>query len=632
MNPLRKFFTCWLPFNLGALFLNVFDISALLKKIFSHPNKGCTTKIYSDIWASIFILFVVFSFGLSAQDNNIRFKHITLEDGLLQSSIQCMYQDSRGFVWIGTEDGLHKYDGYEFKIFRHIPGDSTSLSNNSIIGIAEDASGNLWIGTKSGLNFFEYETGTLTYLDSIDLSHSTITSLLFDLSNNSLWVGSEGGLDYFIIPNKITDSILVHHVPIDFKGVGSLFLDSEKDLWIGSRSGLFKMDKNINIPILIPSIEKNHIYSIAEDKNGFIWIGKKGGVEKFKKDSLESTLEQVDLKEYCDFSKYKFLLVFSDQSGNIWIGTNRGLLQFSVDNGSFTKYSKRYGNPNSLNSHFLYCMLQDESGLYWIGTHGGLNLLNLKEQRFPHHRIPYQENLGDDALYIRSILEDKNGTVWIGTQGAGLFFMEKGQGSPQPFLMQQEAEYITGAIKAIVEDRYETIWLGTVKMGLVRVNQKSRKLVRQKVGLSRTDALLADRDGYIWTEHRNSLIHRFNPQNQDFFQMTDGAVQGVRSLAQDSSGIVWIGTDHHGLFKYNPTTNKYPVQVTITGQDSLFEGYNKINYILPDDMGIIWIGTYGGGLVRLDTRRDVFSFFNSSNTKLPNDIIYGILKDDNGNL
>ena len=647
-------------YSFGIWFENhkAFNSKAMKMNHLLSPKKShFSIPFYSLILK--FSIFLFFPVIISAQGGNPKFRHITLEDGLSNSLITCIYQDSLGFIWIGTENGLHKYDGYKLQVFRHIPGDTSSLTNHSVTSIVEDQMRNLWVSTKFGLNRLDLETEQIQQIIQLDPTPNTskvnfLGEILFDPFDRTLWIISEDGLLKFPIPDNDVDlsKITSFHFPgADSLSVRSLLIDTGGDLWIGTTIGLVKYDRNQsnqNKFEFVQTDNKYDVFDMEEDAFGYIWFSIKEGINNIHKDSLGIRPQKVNLSHIGDFKNHSKITLFKDRSNKVWAGTNFGLLELKSSNEVVLKYQKDKSNPYSLLSHQFGGLCQDQADMLWIGTHSGINLLSAEDQGINHYRLPYTSEQGDEVFFVRSLLEDYAGATWIGTQNAGLFQLEEGQTNPRPFELQQydlEGNDVkfNGFIAAIVEDKTENIWLGTLANGLIKINRKEKKVRRisfpseLKIQKDEIGALCRDQSGGVWIGTPSHLI-QFNARTQSFhpYQYAPQNEINIRTITQDSAGIIWIGTLEHGLFKFDPNSDesrkKGLISIPIPGPDTINNGYKVINQILVDDDEMLWIATYGSGLVKMDTQRDRFYFFNSANTELPDDIIYGILKDKQGHI
>lgn len=581
---------------------------------------------------------------------NPTIKHLTLQDGLRQSSILSLFQDSKGIMWIGTEDGLHKYDGYSFKVFAHKPGMQQTLSNSSINSIVEDEFGNLWVGTDYGLNQFDLKTESVRQIfliDSASVSRQQyrVRHLVYDATDSLLWIGTNGGLRQLKLTSLGKYPLSV--TPLTFNGPGidgttilRLFLDSENDLWFGTESGIGKIEREsgkVHYPF---TREKQFVFDIVEDEKGYIWCSSNRDVKAFHKDSLGIDVQPIIHRDSINF-EYNIPLC-RDKSGYIWAATVKGLFQFEPGNRSITKTIKEYDTEQRPALPQYTTMIQDSSGVFWIGEYGGIRLLNLKEQRFKHFRTP--QALGGSSRFVRSVFEDEEGTIWFGTQIAGLYYIKKGEFSPKRFDMGMP---VPAVIEAIAGFPGGEVWVGTNVNGLFRLNKKNETVEKvvfpqniwDETG-SKPDlvtSILIGREGFIWIGGQDRLF-RYDPQRETFLYAKTSLDHRVtiRSMAQDSSGMLWIGTLESGLFQFDPDSidcsNPRLIPIPILGKGANYGEFNRINHIYYSHPGTLWLSTYGGGLVKMNIETKITYFFNSSNTKLPDDIIYGALEDENCSL
>ncbi len=303
----------------------------------------------------VFIFFLFFFENLTAQ-KSISFKHLTVEDGLSQSAVTCIFQDSHGFMWFGTQDGLNRYDGYSFKVFKNNPSDSTSLSDNFIFSIYEDNVGTLYIQTQSG-NFQKYnprsESFTLLSKDSIDVTQFKVSSVDAFLNEPGIsWVGSLGA------------------------GTGL----KRTDLKTGE---VTQFKNNPSDPF---SISNDKVYSVYRDRSGNLWVGTSNGLDKLDEKTGKFTHFRNNPSDPNSLSHNWAWPIFEDSKGNLWVGTVQGgLNKFDPQKKSFTRYISDPSNPTSLNDNFIFSIYEDRGGVIWIGTNtGGINYFHPSSQRASH--------------------------------------------------------------------------------------------------------------------------------------------------------------------------------------------------------------------------------------------------------
>ena len=330
------------------------------------------------------LIFFNISISVQAQDNDIQFRKISIEEGLSQSDVYCILQDSQGFIWIGTEDGLNRYDGYTFKVYRYDPSKLHSLNQNTIMSLYEDSSGRLWIGTEDGLNMLDQKKEKFICYrssprDSYSLSHNFIKVILED-SKGILWIGTYGGG-----LNKLVPSLNEGNPPtfIHYQSKASDF----------------------------HSLSNNYILSIHEDKFGAIWIGTEEGFNKFDREKDQFTRYKNDPHDHHSLSNNNIMSIYEDRLGVLWIGTVDGLNRFDPGKEQFIQYHTDPDDPHSLSDDRIISMYEDQSGVFWIATSGGLNKFDREKETFAHYTV--KDGLPNDVIY--AILEDNKGNLWLST-------------------------------------------------------------------------------------------------------------------------------------------------------------------------------------------------------------------------
>ncbi len=605
------------------------------------------------------IIFIFFSLNIWAQKNSPAYiRHLTTEDGLRQSSIMSLYQDSQGFIWIGTEDGLHKYDGYTFKVYSHQIGDENSLIFNSVNTIEQDSFGHLWLGTDFGLSLLDLETDSIRTIPLTDNRYSRdqfprIRHLLFSSTDSVLWIASDRGLDTLKVAGKNSDFSSVKQLPLNKNCpvgiVWRLLLDSNGDLWFGTNYGIGKWINKADTIKYSCSNRWKVAFDIKEDAKNYIWVSSDKHIEFFHRDSFgfsankKISIDSIRYDEDSTIHDYNIPLC-RDRAGNIWAATVHGLVQFSPGSEKDFRILSEYDDQAEPVRHHYTTMIQDKSNMFWIGSFGGINKLKLNEQRFEHYKVLLGDNPGVNSGFIRSIHIDDKETIWFGTQGAGLFSLKNGEVKPKFFPLGSKLKKPGGYyddIIVITEDLNNNIWLGTRDSGLFILNKNTEKVDPISLPDSLNHAintLLVDHKGHLWIGMHNHLIHlRNNANKPDLFVVKNTNIS-IRTIAQDTEGTLWIGTMSSGLFKFYPNSifSNHPKLIPIDSSNSKMQHgqYKRINKILPDpdQPNILWVCTYGGGLVRLNTNNNTPQFFDTETTDLQNNIIYGVLKDKKNRL
>ncbi|MBK9925060.1 MAG: PAS domain S-box protein [Anaerolineales bacterium] len=625
-----------------------------------------------------------FDFDLNfAPGSVVRFEHITIEDGLSQNAGLAIFQDSRGYLWIGTQDGLNRYDGYGFKVYKHDPDDPTTISHNSILSMGEDKNGSLWIGTwGGGLNRYDPATETFTrYLpdpkDPTSLSNGTINSIKED-SNGDLWIATLAGLDRY---NPETDAFEhFRNDPNDPNSLSSdavayIFEDSSRQLWIGTGangiegSGLNRFDPSSGTFTRYQhddanpeSLASNNVASIVEAPDGTFWIATGGfGLHGAGLDNLDPQTGKVkhftyDLKDEHSLSGNDVMSLWLDPDGALWIGTwANGLSRMSLVNpGYFTRYQNDPFFPDSLSGDEVWTLFRDRSGILWVGTsHSGINKLPSNAGQFSLYRnIPGNPaSLGANA--VGAFAEDKRGNIWIATWGGGLDRFDPDTGNFVHYHHDPENSNSLSddLFMAVYVDSYNTVWAGTLGKGLNRLDATTGRVTHYfhdpENPTSLVDDSIAafqpDKNGDLWIGTFGG-ISRFDPNTDSFVNYSNDPTNPsslssntVVSLYLDSNNILWAGTWGGGLNQLDLSDPLHIAPKTAelkrylhNADDATSLSDDSVWAIHETSDGFIWLGTQLG-LDRLDPRTGDFKHYTEKNG-LPNNVVLGILEDDDGDL
>ncbi|TMM56774.1 response regulator [Maribacter algarum] len=620
------------------------------------------------------IVLLVFIFGNNScfAQENIFFDHLTTEDGLSQSDINSIYQDDQGFMWFATHDGLNKYDGYEFTVYNPDPNDSESINSNLIFDIVGDKNKNLWIGTTgSGLNLFDRSSEKFRAFkhkkdDPKSLINNHISTLYKD-HNELLWIGTNRGVDMLDL-KKPLDSAVFEHIPFnqesllpnfDGRRIYKIFENSKNQLLVGGIGGIFKLSRDRNGNLYFKSIntelglENTTVLSIAEDRDNRLIIGTIDAMYMHKKGVVDTKMSKV-----FDGLFNNFIL---DQNHNIWCGTNNGLLLFdnSAQN-ELPTFEQRFTynplQPNSIKKNIIKSLAVDKTGIVWVGTNGGgVSKFDPDRKQFAHIRKTLDPNsLSYDK--IRSIFEDSNGNIWIGTEGGGLNLLDNENTLGYSRFKTFNATLKPFAITETNVGNKKSLLIGVENTpGLYHLdisnpaNIKNENILPfEEVGNS-VFALLTDSNQNVWVGTYGGGVQRWVPnQNgegyvKNQFVYSEGNTQSIpsniiRSIFEDSEGNIWFGTAN-GLCRLSPDQVLSPnPQFEVFQNDPQNKNSLSHNYILAlyeSTMGDFWIGTFGGGInkfvsVSQDGKPSFISYTESQG--LPNNVIKGILEDENQNL
>jgi len=647
---------------------------------------------------TILILFVSPAFaGIAAHLTNVpidapvilpgsivRFEHLTIEDGLSQNAGLAIFQDSKGYLWIGTQDGLNRYDGFSFKIFKHDPELPDSISYNSVIAIAEDKDGTLWFGTwGGGLNRFDPDSETFVRYrndpnDPASLSHDTVTSIKQD-STGTLWVGTLGGLDRFSPSTNSFDHFKNdpnNPDSLSSDAISLIFEDASHQLWIGTGafgiegSGLNRFDPSTRKSVRYQSgsseaqsISSNNISSMYEAPDGTLWIATGGfnlrgnGLNQFdpRTETFTHFLHSPQVTN--SLGSNDIMKIWGDSDGILWIGTwTKGLDRMELDNpGRFVHYQNDRFFADSLSGDEVWSLYEDRSGILWIGTaHSGINKLSATNGQFSL----YRNNPGDPASLstnaVGAFAQDVHGNIWIATWGSGLDLFYPRTGNFIHFRHEPgNPESLSDDLfMDVYVDPNNTVWAGTLSRGLDRLHPTTRQVIHYRHDSRNPASIVNDsiatiigdgrEDLWIGTfgglSHYDERTKSFTNYSHDPANPSSLSENKVVSLYLDiKKNILWIGTWGGGLNQLDLDDPRHvdPQLATFThyrnnpndasslSEDSVWSIHQAV-----DDS--LWLGTQMG-LNRFDPGSKTFSHY-TENDGLPNNVVLGILEDNSGNL
>ncbi|MBN2202019.1 histidine kinase [bacterium] len=572
--------------------------------------------------------------SLSARTETVRFEKLSIEQGLSQSSVTSICQDRKGFLWFGTYEGINRYDGYEFRIYRHNPDDPHSLIQNVIKDLKEDRSGSLWVATDGGLDRYDRQADRFIHYihdpgDSASLSHNRVRNV-FEDGQGTLWVATDNGLNRY--DPKSDRFVRYHHDPADTNSlcndkVREIYEDRQGNLWIGTDAGLDLLDRRTgrfrhyrNVPGDPNSISGNHVISFGEDRSGGFWIGTwDKGLNRLDRKTGKFKRYMADPRNPKSLQYNTVRAIYEDRSGALWIGTyGGGLERYDRETDGFTHFRSNPDDPISLSSDAVWCIAEDASGILWVGTDfGGVSKYDRRKNQFEYHRSGsgvaggrYRNAV--NALYTDP--DDRGRILWIGTWGGGLCRLDRSTGKQVCYRNDPyDPESISNdVIRCIEKDRDGHLWIGT-DVGLNRLDRRTGKFKRfycepgnpNTLDYDNIFSLCEDNRGNLWVgsyygglNRLDRLTGRFiryrtNPADSNAFN--DNIVWCIR---EDRAGRIWIGTDAGGLNRFDPASGRFAHYLKIPGNPNSISD-NKVLSIHEDAAGILWLGT-PGGLNRFD--------------------------------
>ncbi|MBG7630953.1 MAG: response regulator, partial [Bacteroidetes bacterium] len=623
------------------------------------------------------------------QKKQVKFDHISPEAGLTENSIQAIIQDSQGFMWFGTPNGLYKYDGYNFTVFRNNYINPFSLSENSITYLFEDSEELLWIGTEEDLNILDRKTGKFyNFLNSYHKQENsnndlTVHSITED-DNGTFWVGTNNGL-YKVKKNKDVPFSLSFRL-ISFKKkqynteINALLKRYNNEILVGTSNGIRRISPELDAPNLtfndsltdntpiindIPQFNNLAINFLYEDATKTTWVGTENGLYTIIYNEFSNTeiIKKINLRNYTN----QIESIAADDNGKIWLGTtNDGLISLDTKNNKIEQFKTSIRpKTTDLKSNSILNLYKDNSGVLWIGTsRGGLNSLDLFKKNFFHFN-----NNPDDLTSLRgnivnSFYEENNQEVWIGTFNNGLnkLMFKNGKIVFKNFPLNKDNTVIP-KVFSICKDNYGYLWVATSNQGLYKLKLDKKfniiestnytvKSTNNNLPTNNLNILYKDKIGDIWMgsfigtglmkfrpdQKTDKLpkVSNFVPSNTENYSLSSNKLSAI---FEDKKGILWVGTKR-GLNKVFRGKNNEPtkiIQYTTEKNNSLSLSNNNVFSIQEDSAGTIWIGTFGGGLNKMineETNGNISTHFMSFSEKdgLASNAVYGVIEDDNKNL
>lgn len=567
-----------------------------------------------------------------AQSKNLIFNNINIEQGISQSTIEAIFQDSEGYIWLGTNDGLNRYNGYEFKIYNYEEYQN-SISHNGITDITEDKYGNIWVNTVSGVNKINKKTEKISNYTEINgkIKEDSTTEIIVTKDNNIL-VGTYEGLNIYNAKEDRFDVILEQKDGILSSCIYSIDEDINGNIWIGTELGLNKLSKDFKVLETYPS--ESEIYNIfCDDENGFVWAGSdSSGLLKIDKNTKEVTQYINDIEDENSIPANQVGAIIRDSKGNLWVGTTNGLARYNEKNDSFDVYKNKVYDKNSLVYNDVRSIIEDREGVLWVGTYSGISIFDTESS------IKYY-NAGLDDGYLLSenmvhgIYEDDEGYLWVGSRTKGVNIIDRENNTSKSINMENNNVIQSNSINDITG--YKDFIFVATDAGVLKINKKENTIQNYNledglIGENVKDIFVCDKN-YLWIGSTNGL-NLLDIENDKIIDMTDYVDEGsyVRYVYQGQDGSYYIGfLRDGGLGIIEPNSKETKYYKNIPNNKTSISS-NRVRYINEDSKGNIWIGT-SYGLNKYDPKTKVFKRYTTSDG-IANNTIYGVLVDDNDNI
>lgn len=588
------------------------------------------------------------------------FESISTIQGLADNYILCMMQDSHGFMWFGTRDGLNKYDGYAFTTFKHRLNDPHSISDGGIDCIAEDGDGDIWVGTSAGgLNRLDHISGRFDRC-SYDPRHShgivgnRVLSLCTD-ADGDVWTVTDNTDGTHVLRFDRTRESFVdyrydpsdpHAAPSSL--VTSIRCSPDGDVWIGTQDrGIWRYDPTTDRFIGTLSASDSRTRNpgsstlLGIDNQGYLWyLGSMTGV--FRIPVRNGSLVTPAARRY--LTEEYVTSMFEDRSGTLWFGTAfDGLQMIDEHTGSHQQFRYDMTNPTGLQSNRIFCLTQDRAGNLWVGTDNGIDKLNMRAWYFRHYR---HDPLNPSSLshgYVRSVLKDPDGNLWVGTGGGGLNVLAEEANAFRHYDLSLPGYSFVdcNTVNTICRDHEGVLWLGT-NTSLVRMTPwNGRKKFYpidpanpHSIGASGIWAILEDHDNDLWVGTLKDGISRHIKGSDRFIHYRHDPLDTnslgnntIHCLYEDSHGRLWVGTDN-GVDRFDKSSGRW-THYRHDPESSTSISHNRVWYICETRDGNLWIGTSGGGIDKFVDGSGTFIRYTETEG-LANNIVCGIVEDNHG--
>lgn len=563
---------------------------------------------------------VIFS---HAQGQNITFSHLTTDEGLSQITVNSLYVDEKGMLWIGTREGLNCYNGNDIKTYKLEKNNPNSLFSNTVFQVTGNQKGRVYLLCSDGITEFDLTTQRFT-----TLLQGTVNSIHY---KNKLYIGKRNELYVFNERTRIFD--LYYQLEEKEIVISCLHIDPNGNLWIGTENkGVYKLDSDKR---LFHLIEKGNISNIYQDSANELWIGSwEEGVYRILKDGSIQNLQHQPNNPFSISSNF-VRACCEDNSGNIWIGTFKGLNRFDKATERFSSYNKGKENTEGLTHPSIWSIVKDPQGTLWLGTYfGGVNYFHPEYEIYTRYKVSSDEQKGLSSPIVGRMIEDQSGKLWICTEGGGVNVYDRRNETFRWFRQEEGRNSIShDNVKAIYHDqKNEVMWIGTHLGGLNRLDLRTQKFTHYRMDEDNSESLPSDivrdivpyRDQLIVGTQNGVCL--FDPQTgkcrQLFKESKEGqSIRMVAALLMDKDSTLWIAAS--GVYSYRFDTGRLKRYQHHPKQPHSISS-NSLNSIMQDSQGRLWFSTSGTGLDLYRPATDDFENFDRQKNGLSSDCIYKV--------
>lgn len=588
-----------------------------------------------------------------AQIEPPRFTAVTSMDGLSSNTVTAVLKDRYGLLWFATDDGLNKFDGMGFTVYRHQKKDSTSLKSNDVSALYEDRAGRIWVGTVIGsLHLYDRRKDSFIRIKTF---HS-INSISED-GQGKIWVGTTQGLitiDPHTLHIQTFNSIPGTPAQVAGKHVHRIFRDRQQQMWVGTSDGLFRFlsKQNRFVPVDYRGPESYHegsefVTAIGEDSSGTLWIGTQHGlfvVSAAGKHIRHFSYQPGDSQS---ISNNMIFTIATQSRDEIWIGTDGGLNIIDTRTGRITRHAPDPRMPFSITNKSIRSLLTDPAGITWMGTYkGGVNKYDRNLTLFGLKRCDPYDPYGLSAPFVTSFAEHPDGRIFVGTDDGGVNLYDRKTNLFRKYTIHPRNKAASSglAVLSLKLAAPDALWIGTFQDGLFRLNPSTGRYEQftqgteaGSLGNNNIFSLTLDKKGKLWIGTNGGGVNVFHPETGQFERLFHPKISllnriiplnaYIRDIVEDRHGKMWIASHGTGIAVFDPEKR---VSVLLDRETAALPSNNVLS-LLEDSRGNIWAGTGGEGLGLFDPRTRKFTTF-GVNEGLPSGMINKVLEDAQGRI
>ncbi|PSL33964.1 hybrid sensor histidine kinase/response regulator transcription factor [Dyadobacter jiangsuensis] len=602
---------------------------------------------------SLLLLFACTGRLAIAQSEPPRFTAITAMDGLSSNTVTAILKDRHGLLWFATDDGLNKFDGTGFTVYRHRKTDSTSLKSNDVSALYEDRAGRIWVGTIIGsLHLYDRRKDSFVRIKAF---HS-INSICED-AQGQIWVGTTQGL---IVVDPHTFHIKTFAagpgIPPQVAGkhVHRVFRDRARQMWVGTGNGLFRFLSKPNrfVPVDYRGSESyqdgaDFVTAISQDSTGTMWIGTQHGLFTLSADGKPARRFGYQPGSSHSISNQMVFAIAPQSGSEVWVGTDGGLNIIDTRTGHIAPHAPDPRMPFSITNKSIRCILTDAAGITWMGTYkGGVNKYDRNLTLFGLKRCDPYDPYGLSAPFVTSFAEHPDGRIFVGTDDGGVNLYDRKTNLFRKYTIHARNKAAASglAVLSLKMTAPDALWVGTFQDGLFRLNPQTGTYEQflqgpaaNSLGNNNIFSLTRDKKGKLWIGTNGGGVNVYDPETKQFERLFDPNISllkrmiplnaYIRDIVEDRHGKMWIASHGTGIAVFDPEKR---ISILLDRETAALPSNNVLS-LLEDSRGNIWAGTGGEGLALFDQKTRRFIPF-GVNEGLPSGMVNKVLEDAQGRI